>query len=46
VTNTNLPPILHLLKVKNRYIWLYLAFKPQTEVFSWDDLRNIFRGCQ
>ena len=54
MTNTNLDPrpILHLFgdtalqRWKQLYFATPLAFKPPTEAFPWDDLRNIFRGCQ
>jgi len=49
VINTNLPPILHRFrdKVKNRYILLpLLCLTPPAEGFPWDDLREIFSGCQ
>ena len=50
--NNNLPPILHrfrdiAVEVKNRYIWLpLLCLTPPAEGFPWDDLREIFSGCQ
>ena len=28
------------------YLASFLAFKPPTEAFPWDDLRKIFQGCQ
>ena len=53
--NTNLPPILHrfrdiAVEVQNRYILLPLlcltALTLPAEGFTWDDLREIFIGCQ
>jgi len=32
--------------LKSLYLAIPLAFNPPTEGFPWDDLRNIFRGCQ
>jgi len=34
-------------QVQNRYIWLHLlCLTPPAEGFPWDDLREIFSGCQ
>jgi len=52
VINTNLPPILHRFRdiaaeVQNRYILLpLLCLTLPAEGFPWDDLREIFIGCQ
>ena len=52
VINTNLPPILHRFRdkavdmVRNRYTWLPLLCLTPPEGFPWDDLREIFNGCQ
>ena len=52
VINTNLHAILHRLREiafemsKSLYLATPLAFKPPNEGFSWDDLREIFRGCE
>ena len=51
VINSNLPPpIVHCFRyiaVQNRYTWLpLLCLTPPAEGFPWDDLREIFSGCQ
>jgi len=52
VINTNLLPILHrfrdiAVEVRNRYTWLpLLCLTRPAEGFPWDDLREIFSGCQ
>jgi len=52
VINTNLPPILHRFRgiaVDWSEIdsWLpLLCLTPPAEGFPWDDLREIFSGCQ
>jgi len=52
VINTNLPPILHRFRdiVVDRSEIAVLGYPscltPPTEGFAWDDLREIFRGCQ
>jgi len=35
-----------LRKVQNHYIWLPSCIQPPTEVFPFDDLHKILRGCQ
>jgi len=53
VINSNLPPILHRFRdiavdrSKIGYTWLpFLCLTPPAEGFPWDDLREIFSGCQ
>ena len=52
VINSNLPPILHRFRdiavdIRNRYTWLpLLCLTPPVEGFLWDDLHEIFNGCQ
>jgi len=49
VINTNLLPILHRFRdiAVDRYTWLpLLCLTPPAEGFPWDDLREIFSGCQ
>jgi len=52
VINSNLPRTLHHFRdiavdIQNRYTWLpLLCLTPPAEGFPWDDLREIFSGCQ
>jgi len=50
--NSNLPPILHRFRdiavdTSKIAVWLPLScLIPPAEGFPWDDLREIFSGCQ
>ena len=52
--NTNLPPVLHRFrdiavdrsKIAIAYLAIPLVFNSPGEGFPWDDLRELFNGCQ
>jgi len=50
VINSNLPSILHRFRDtavdRSKIAIVYLCLTPSAEGFPWDDLREIFSGCQ
>jgi len=50
MTNTNLPPILHRFRDiavdRSEIAIFYSCLTPPAEGFPWDDLGEIFSGCQ